>query len=170
MRFSSNFKIYFSPPLKTHKTLTWTNCSSASRTIDVTSAERDPSTCALTSASGRSLQYNDRKKRTKKTKVKVFRNLRHATYSQYKLWWLPILTRESDLSNRCWIAHYGYISARNMVDNYKQQHEREQQRTEQEWNMSDQRSQDRNGKLINSYADYRLQFAVYTSRGTCNTS
>ena len=66
LRFSSNFKIYFFPPLKTHKTLTWTNCSSASRTIDVTSAERDPSTCALTSASGRSLQYNDRKKRTKK--------------------------------------------------------------------------------------------------------
>ena len=57
-----------------------------------------------------------------------------------------------------------------MMNNYKQQHEREQQRTEQEWNMSDQRSQDRNGKLINSYADYRLQFAVYTSRGTCNTS
>ena len=94
LRFSSNFKIYFFPPLKTHKTLTWTNCSSASRTIDVTSAERDPSTCALTSASGRSLQYNDRKKRTKKTKMKVFRNLRHATHSQYKLWWLPILTRE----------------------------------------------------------------------------
>ena len=37
-----------------------------------------------------------------------------------------------DLSNRCGIAHYGYISARNMMDNYKQQHEREQQRTEQE--------------------------------------
>ena len=123
----------------------------------MTSAERDPSTCALTSASGRSLQYNDRKKRTKKPKMKVFRNLRHATHSQYKLWWLPILTRESDLSNRCGIAHYGYISARNMMNNYKQQHEREQQRTEQEWNMSDQRSQDRNGKLIDSYAAYRLQ-------------
>lgn len=115
LRFSSNFKIYFFPPLKTHKTLTWTNCSSASRTIDVTSAERDPSTCALTSASGRSLQYNERKKRTKKPEMKVFRNLRHATHSQYKLWWLPILTRESDLSNRCGIAHYGYISARNMM-------------------------------------------------------
>ena len=160
----------FSPPLKTHKTLTWTNCSSASRTIDVTSAERDPSTCALTSASGRSLQYNDRKKRTKKPKMKVFRNLRHATHSQYKLWWSPILTRESDLSNRCGIAHYGYISAWNMMNNYKQQHEREQQRTEQEWNMNDQRLQDRKGKSIDSYADYRLQFAVYNSRGTCNTS
>ena len=157
LRFSSNFKIYFFLPLKTHKTLTWTNCSSASRTIDVTSAERDPSTCALTSASGRSLQYNDRKKRTKKPKMKVFRNLRHATHSQYKLWWLPILTRESDLSNRCGIAHYGYISAWNMMNNYKQQHEREQQRTEQEWNMSDQRLQDRKGKSIGSYADYRLQ-------------
>ena len=106
------------PPLKTDKTLTWTNCSSASRTIDVTSAERDPSTCALTSASGRSLQYNDRKKRTKKPKMKVLRNLPHATHSQYKLWWLPILTRESDLSNRCGIAHYGYISAWNMMNNY----------------------------------------------------
>ena len=89
--------------------------------------------------------------------MKVFRNLPHATHSQYKLWWLPILTRESDLSNRCRIAHYGYISAWNMMNNYKQQHEREQQRTEQEWNMSDQRLQDRKGKSIDSYADYRLQ-------------
>ena len=88
--------------------------------------------------------------------MKGFRNLRHATHSQYKLWWLPILTRESDLSNRCGITHHGYISARNMMNNYKQQHEREQQRTEQEWNMSDQRSQDSHGKLIDSYADYRL--------------
>ena len=83
--------------------------------------------------------------------MKVFRNLRNATHRQYKLWWLPIVTRESDLSNRCGIAHYGYISARNMMNNYKQQ------RTEQEWNMSDQRLQDRNGKLTDSYADNRLQ-------------
>ena len=47
-------------------------------------------------------------------------------------------------------SHWGYISTRNMINYYNQQREREQQRTKQEWNMSDRRSQDRNGQLSDS--------------------
>jgi len=35
-------------------------------------------------------------------------------------------------------------------------------RAKQEWNMSDRRSQDRNGKLIDCYADYSLSAALLT--------